>query len=75
MFTHADIRARVRQVPFVPFRIVTSSGQAFDIPHPDLVFVGVRDLMVGAAATNEPTYYDGVTRVAIMHITALQDRR
>ena len=38
---HADaIKAKLLEQPFVPMRIITNSGQAFDIPHPDLVMVG-----------------------------------
>jgi hypothetical protein len=73
MFTADDIRGRIRQQPFTPLRIVTSSGQTFDVSHPDLVWIGRRDLMVGTALPDAPTYYDQVTRVAIMHVTALQD--
>lgn len=73
MFTHHDIRARVRRQPFTPFRIVTSAGETYDIPHPDLIMVGRRDLSVGIATADDPTTYDQVSRVAILHITALQD--
>jgi len=37
MFTPDGIQARVRERPFVPLRIVTSAGQAFDIYHPDFM--------------------------------------
>jgi hypothetical protein len=73
MFTAKDILARVRQQPFVPLRLVTSSGQSYDVYHPDLILVGHRDLMVGTGSSEEPTFYDQVSHVAIMHITALQD--
>jgi hypothetical protein len=73
MFTANDIRNRMRTQPFVPLRIVTSSGQAFDVHHPDLVLIGGRELIVGQGTSNNPTFYDSITRVAIMHVTALQD--
>jgi hypothetical protein len=73
MFTPDEIHARVRGRPFVPLRIVTSSGQTFDVYHPDLIMVGRRSLEVGTASADNPTVYEHVTRVAIMHITALQD--
>ena len=72
-FTAGDILSRIRQQPFVPLRIVTSAGQPFDIYHPDLVLVGQRDLMVGNASQRNPEIYDGVIRLSIMHITALED--
>jgi hypothetical protein len=73
MFTPAVIRARLQQRPFVPLRIVTSSGQTFDVRHPDLAMVGVREVTVGTGTLDSPTFYDDQTRIAIMHITALQD--
>jgi hypothetical protein len=73
MFTSDDIQARLHEQPFVPFRIVTSAGQTFDIPHPDLVMVGRRALVVGTASAENPAQFDLTTRVAIMHVTALED--
>jgi hypothetical protein len=73
MFTIEDLHARARQQPFVPFRIVTSAGQAYDIYHPDLVMVGERELMVGTASTQHPRVYSRASRLAIVHITALED--
>ena len=73
MFTADDIHARVRQTPFVPVRIVTSSGDTFDVYHPDLIMVGRRDIMVGMASMRHPRQYERVTRIAIMHVTALED--
>ena len=73
MFTSDDIQARVRIRPFIPFRIVTSSGQSFDVSHPDLIMVGRRDLTVGTASTDNPSQYELTTRIAILHVSALQD--
>lgn len=73
MFTPDEIEARVRGRPFVPVRITTSSGQSFDIYHPDLILIGRRSVEVGTASSENPKHYEHVTRVAIMHITALED--
>lgn len=73
MFTPEYIRARMRQQPFTPVRIVTSSGESYEVFYPDLVWVGGRDLQVGTPMPGAPAFYDMVARVAIMHITALQD--
>lgn len=73
MFTPDEIQARLREQPFVPLRIVSSSGQTFDVYHPDLIMVGRRSLTVGTASARNPRHYDQTTRVAIMHITALED--
>jgi hypothetical protein len=73
MFTPDDIQERLKAEPFVPVRIVTSSGQMFDIFHPDLVMVGRRSLIVGTASTENPRQFEVTTRIAIWHVTALED--
>ncbi|HMC88447.1 MAG TPA: hypothetical protein VKI17_02820 [Gemmataceae bacterium] len=73
MFTFQDVQARLREKPFRPFRIVVSEGQRFDIRHPDLVLVGMNDLIIGFPAPGHPTIYSGVTRVALLHVVSLED--
>jgi hypothetical protein len=73
MFSANDIRARVHEEPFVPFRIVTSSGENYEVHHPELIMVGKRDLIVGTASAKSTPFYDKVHRIAIMHVTALSD--
>lgn len=73
MFSADDIQTRIRVRPFVPVRIVTSSGQAYDVYHPDLVMIGRRDLLVGTASVENPAHYEQASRIALMHVTDLQD--
>lgn len=73
MLTTDDIRTRVHQRPFRPLRIVTSSGETYDVLHPDLILFGKRDIIVGLLTGEPSTYYDQIARIAIMHITALHD--
>ncbi|MGW8256548.1 MAG: hypothetical protein ACWGMZ_03585 [Thermoguttaceae bacterium] len=73
MFNPDDIQNRLRQSPFTPVRIIISSGQTFDVYHPDLVLVGRRDMVIGMASEKNPAQYEQITRVPIMHITALED--
>ena len=73
IFTPQDVRDRLRQRPFQPLRIVTTTGVTYDVYHPDLVFVGRRFIEVGIPAPEEPTFFDQVTRVALVHVTELRD--
>lgn len=73
MFTTAEFKNRLKQQPFKPFRIVTSSGQSYEVPHPDLLLIGVNELVVGAASKQDPSVFENVNRVAIVHVTALED--
>jgi hypothetical protein len=73
MFTAEDIQARMRGRPFIPVRIVTSTGETYDVHHPDLVMTGRRFLMIGLPASDNPTVADQVTRVAMVHVAELRD--
>ena len=73
MFSADDIQARLRQQPFVPLRIVTTTGQTYDIHHPELMMVGRHFVFVGLPSKENPTQVEQVTRVAIIHLTEMQD--
>ncbi len=73
MFTAEQIQERLRQRPFQPLRIIVSEGMHFDIPHPDLVLVGRRDITIGTPDATTPTVYDKQFRVALVHVVALED--
>jgi hypothetical protein len=73
MYRAEEILARLKEKPFRPLRIIASEGLRFDIHHPDLVLVGNRDLMIGTPASKNPSIYDKMTRVALVHVVALED--
>jgi hypothetical protein len=73
MFRADDIQARVREQPFRPFRLIASEGLRYDVVHPDLVLVGQRDLTIGFPSTDNPSLYDRLIRVAIVHIVGIED--
>jgi hypothetical protein len=73
MISADDIQARLRQLPFVPFRIETSSGQAFDVSRPDLVQVGSRSLIIGLSNVDDPSQFQTASRVPVIHVIDLRD--
>jgi hypothetical protein len=73
MLRAQDIRARRHDRPFRLFRSRASESQQFDIYHPDLVFVSIRDLMIGFPGPEHPTIYDHVTRLALVNVVSLED--
>ncbi len=72
MFNANDIQARVKKRPFEPMRIITSAGEHYDVYHPDLIMVGVRNIVVGTASEKNPTIYDRSTYLSLLHITAIE---
>lgn len=73
IFTPDDVQARLRDRPFLPVRIVTTTGETYDIRHPDLVLVGRRFLIVGMPSIENVSQAEQVTRVPLVHITELRD--
>jgi hypothetical protein len=73
MFHPEDIQVRLREKPFRPLRIRISEGNHLDVYHPDLVLVGIRELMIGFPKPRNPTVYDRVTRMALENVVALED--
>jgi hypothetical protein len=74
IFTPDLVKARLRDQPFNPVQIVTTTGQTYDVRHPDLVWVTEEYLMVGLPSVKNPTFPGGLaTRVALAHVTELRD--
>ena len=73
MFTAEAIQTLMRRQPFVPLQVVTSSGETHTIPHPELAMVGRRFLDIGIPGKPGQTVFDQVIRVALLHITAIND--
>jgi hypothetical protein len=73
MLTSADIRDRLRKSPFVPFRIVTSSGESYSVFHPEFAIVGKRWVAVGIPAVPEDRDVDRLQTISMLHIAALED--
>jgi len=73
MFTSDDFQTRLRERPFKPTRLVTTTGATYDVYHPDLVLVARRFLIVGIPSLENPSQAEQVTRVAILHIAEMRD--
>jgi hypothetical protein len=73
MITAADVQGKLKRVPFVPFRIVTSSGEHYEVPHPEWALVTRRFVEIGLLNPDFPEFPDLVKAVSMLHITALED--
>jgi hypothetical protein len=63
----AELQIRLNSVPFVPFRIVVSSGMSYDVPTPD-------HLTITRLSRKVVVEYDDYTGAYInpLHITAIE---
>jgi hypothetical protein len=73
IFTSDDIRSRLRETPFAPFRIVTTTNQHYDVTHPDLMLIARRFVVVGIPASEYPAEAEQVTRIPLVHVAELRD--
>lgn len=68
--TTQTFRDLLTKQPFEPFRIVMSSGQTYDVRHPEMAFMTKTNLFIGIDAE------EGVAAEAricsLLHITAVE---
>ena len=67
-----ELRDCLRQQPFQPFRIVLTDGAAYDVRHPDLLWVGQRTAYVGLTGDVAQTFFERSVRVDLFHITRVE---
>jgi hypothetical protein len=68
----ADLRDRLRNRPFEPFRIVTSDGVTYDVRHPDLVLVTTGSAVVGFPDPSTPGIAGRYDIISLNHIVRLE---
>ncbi len=51
--TVQTFRDLLAQRPFKPFRLVMSSGQSYEVRHPEMAWLTRTDLLVGVGETDE----------------------
>ena len=69
--TSQEVLIYLQVQPFRPFRIRTNSGRTFDIPHPEMVRVGRRDVLIFTFVSDSPDVYDRWENVSLVLIESL----
>ena len=69
--TVQTFRDLLMQRPFKPFRVVMSSGQTYDVRHPEMAFLTRSDLLVGIDDADEGVPAD-FKICSLLHITAIE---
>jgi hypothetical protein len=68
----ADLKARLRLNPFVPFRIVMSDGTAYIVRGPEFLMVGVGSAIIGVPADEDTSLYKVTHQIALRHIVRME---
>jgi len=64
------LRNLLSKQPFDPFRVTTSSGETYDVRHPEMVMLTMRELLVGIGERDGiPARYK---TLALLPITAVE---
>jgi hypothetical protein len=71
------IFARLRRRPFVPFRMILSSGTSYDVLHPEMLFVSKSGVTVAIYDKEQRLSPDEIpareSLVSFLHIAATED--
>ena len=72
MMTAEQLRQRMNEQPFRPFRITLTDGRAFDVPNHDVALVKKNSIEVGINL-NARSWAQKYVECAILHITSIED--
>jgi hypothetical protein len=61
----------LRTRPFQPFRVITSSGERYEVRHPEMAFLTRTSLVLGLAPDAEGTAEDW-TMISLLHVSAVE---
>jgi hypothetical protein len=74
MMAPQDLESELKKEPFQPFRIVTTTGKAYDITLRDrpMVWIGKRTVLIGFRVPETDPYFDRYEVVSLVHIVRLE---
>jgi hypothetical protein len=72
MITGTELRERMQDNPFKPFRIHTSDGKTYDITNHDMMFIKRNGVEI-ALDLDANAFAERFAKIALLHITALEE--
>lgn len=71
--TQEELYEFARKQPFQPFRVILTTGDTYDIRHPDLIMVGRRSAIIGVTKKPNATVYDRTIKVDLPHVVTIEE--
>ena len=71
MKSFASVRKLWKQRPFKPFRIITDTGQRYDVPGPEYILVTTTTLVVGVGK-DENDIFDSMRELGVLNVNAIE---
>jgi hypothetical protein len=72
VLTHQDLTRLLEQSPFVPFRLHLTSGQAFEVRHPEFVWVFRNYLPLAVPTPEKSKLMDRQEYISLLHILRIE---
>ena len=72
MITAMQLRERMNETPFRPFRITLSDGRAFTVPKQDVALVKKHSILIGVDLDSN-SFAEKYVECALRHITSIED--
>ena len=72
MMTALQLRERLYEKPFRPFRITVSDGRIFDVPNYEAAYVKKNTVEIGTNL-DANSFAEKYVECAILHITSIED--
>jgi hypothetical protein len=72
MITAMQLRERMNEAPFRPFRITLSDGRTFNVPNHDVALVKKNSIEIGIDLDSR-SFAQKYVECAILHITSIED--
>lgn len=69
--TVQTFRELLAKRPFKPFRLVMSSGQSYDVRHPEMAMLTRSDILVGIGDTDEGVPAE-LKICSLLHVTSIE---
>jgi hypothetical protein len=69
--TVQTFRDLLKKQPFQPFRLVMSSGQSYEVRHPEMAFLTKTDILVGIGETKEGVPAE-FRICSLLHVTSVE---
>ena len=72
MIAAAQLRERMNEYPFKPFRITMSDGRTFAVPNHDTALLKKNSILVGVNLDAD-SFAEKLVECALLHITSIED--
>jgi hypothetical protein len=71
--TRKDLANRVKERPFVPFRLVLTEGTSYDVRHPEQIMVARDSIVIGLpSASEEEDFFETTVLADLFHVVRLE---